>query len=347
MNRGLYIGATSLIANQKRMDVLSNNLANINTAGYKKDISITESFPEKLLIKQNRVPELGNMPRNREIEYEELEGNIYTARTRDGYFTLETPLGKSYVKEVKLVADEDGYLKTSYQNLDNQNKTDHENYLLDQRGNRVQLGGNAEEVLRNSVYFAAPYTIGTISGGVRFQKLFTDFTQGGVTDTGGRLDLALNGSGFFKVQGNEGETLYTRNGSFALTDGYLTDLDGRRVLGTGGPIYIGSGIVDILSNGEVRVNDNPVGRLDVVDFENKEFLRKIGDNYYGVAENSQVQETPYQGEVLQGHLETSNMNPISGMVEMINILREFEAGQKVIRMQDEMLEKAATELGRI
>ena len=53
------------------------------------------------------------------------------------------------------------------------------------------------------------------------------------------------------------------------------------------------------------------------------------------------------GRVLQGHLETSNMNAVTGMVEMISLMREFEANQKVVRMQDEMLEKATTELGRV
>ena len=51
MNRGLYISATSLIANQKKLEVLSNNLANVNTMGFKKDVALTETFPEKLLMK--------------------------------------------------------------------------------------------------------------------------------------------------------------------------------------------------------------------------------------------------------------------------------------------------------
>ena len=55
MNRGLYISATSLSANQKRLEVLANNLANVNTTGFKKDVSLTETFPEKLLAKLNGV----------------------------------------------------------------------------------------------------------------------------------------------------------------------------------------------------------------------------------------------------------------------------------------------------
>ena len=136
-------------------------------------------------------------------------------------------------------------------------------------------------------------------------------------------------------------------GSFAITDGYLSDLDGRRVLGLNGEILLDGEEIDILPNGEVRVDGEIIDVLDIVDIDNKEFLRKRGDNLFYVVENGNVEEVPFQGEVLQGYLESSNMNPLSGMVEMVNLLREFEANQRVIRMQDEMLERAANEIGRV
>ena len=347
MNRGLYIGATSLLTNQRRLDVLANNLANINTAGYKRDISLAESFPEKLLTKMSKTPELRNIPRGNEIQFEEVQGDIYRARTLDGYFVLETPLGKSYVKEIEFVIDEEGYLKTSYKNLEDENKTDYENYVINNNGDRLQGAEDLLNTLQESLYYPPPYVIGTMSAGVRFQKLFIDFTSGHIMDTGGKLDLAIKGDGFFKVQGQDGEILYTRNGSFAITDGYLSDLDGRRVLGQNGEIFLNGGEVDILANGEIRLDGQLVDVLDVVDIDNKEFLRKRGDNLFYVVENGAIEELPFQGEVLQGYLESSNMNPLSGMVEMVNLLREFEANQKVVRMQDEMLERAANEIGRV
>lgn len=346
MNRGLYIGATSLVANQKRLDVLSNNLANINTVGFKKDISLTESFPEKLLAKMSRAPELKNISGENNITYEN-NGQVHTARTQEGYFVVNTPRGKSYVKEIRFVVDEEGYLKTSYKNLEDEHKTDYENYIVDSNGNRIQQEGDMENLLQSLVYNAPPYVIGTMSGGVRFQKIFTDFTNGGLIDTGGQLDIGIKGNGFFKVQGENGETLYTRNGSFAITEGYLTDLDGRRILGRNGAISLNGGTIDILNNGQVMVDGGPVDILDIVNIGNKEFLRKQGDNLFYMAENTVAEENIFDGEVLQGYLEGSNMNSISGMVEMINLLREFEANQKVIRMQDEMLEKAANEIGRV
>lgn len=347
MNRGLYISATSLTANQKRLDVLSNNLANVNTPGYKRDISLTESFPEKLLAKMSRTPEPRNIPGANNVQYEN-NGDIHRARTEEGFFVVNTSRGRSYVKEIQFTIDDDGYLRTYYKDLEDELKTDYENIIIDNNGNPLQGGGgNIEELLTGAVYNPPAYVIGTMSGGVRFQKLFTDFTYGGFMDTGGKLDLGLKGDGFFKIQGDDGEVLYTRNGSFAITDGFLTDLDGRRVLGQNGQIYLGNGIIDILSDGEVRVDDIFIDNLDIVRVDNKEFLRKRGDNLFYVAENAEVQENAYEGEVLQGYLEVSNMNPISGMVEMINLLREFEANQKVVKMQDEMLERAANEIGRV
>ncbi len=346
MNRGLYIGATSLVANQRRLDVLTNNLANINTSGYKKDISLTESFPEKLLAKMSRIPEFNNIPTGRDISYEN-NGEVHTARTEEGFFVVNTSRGKSYVKEIQFVVDEEGYLKTSYKNLDDEYKTDYENFIVDNNGNPLQEAGDMENLLQGAVYNPPAYVIGTMSGGVRFQKLVTDFTNGSFMDTGGRLDLAIKGSGFFKVEGEDGENLYTRNGSFSISNGFLSDLDGKRILGQNGPIPLNGGNVDILSNGNVLVDDVLIDTLDVVDIDNKEFLRKRGDNLFYVAENAVVGETPFNGEVLQGYLEGSNMNPISGMVEMITLLREFESNQKVVRMQDEMLEKAANEIGRV
>lgn len=347
MNRGLYIGATSLLTNQRRLDVLANNLANINTSGYKKDISLSESFPEKLLAKVSRTPEEGNIPRTNEIQLEELPDGVYRARTSDGFFVMETPLGRSYVKEIEFVVDDEGYLRTFYKNLNAENKTDYENYVINGNGERLRGEGDLVNILQGSVYYPPSYVIGTMSSGVRFQKIYIDFTQGQLTETGGKLDFALKGDGFFKIQGEDGEVLYTRNGSFAVTNGYLTDIDGRPVLGQNGQIYLGNGEIEVSQNGEVIVDGQVVDILDIVDIDNKEFLRKRGDNLFYVVENGDVQELPFQGEVLQGYLESSNMDPLKGMVEMINLLREFEANQRVIRMQDEMLERAANEIGKV
>lgn len=353
MNRGLYISATSLATNQRKLDVLANNLANVNTTGYKKDVSLTESFPEKLLSRiKDTKPKVRRTGEN-QIDYEQI-GEVHRARTPNGYFVVRTPYGEdSYVKEIQFIIDDEGYLRTYYKDDKGEYKTDYENYITDGAGNPIQGVGNLEGLLDEIVYHPPSHVIGTMNAGVKFKKIATDYSPGNLIETGGTYDLALIGEGFFKIQGEEGDTYYTRDGSFLLNEeGYLTTLRGEMVLGTGGPIAIDGEEVEINSDGVVRVDGNVVGSLDIVDIENKEFLRKIGDNLFQmeVNENGEeipAEEVPFEGDVLQGALEGSNVNAISEMVEMITLLREFEAGQRAIRVQDEMLEKASNEIGRV
>lgn len=353
MNRGLYISATSLVANQKRLDVLANNLANVNTTGYKKDISLMETFPEKLLSRINdKRPKIRGIGEN-EIDYEQ-DGDVHRARTQKGYFVVRTPYGeKSYVKEIQFTIDDDGYLKTYYRDDRGEYKTDYENYIIDRTGNRVQGTGNLEALLEQIVYFPPSHVIGTMNAGVNFKRIVTDYSPGELIETGGTFDLALLGDGFFQIQGEDGTTYYTRDGSFVVNeDGYLSTLRGELVIGTNGPIAIDGEDVEIDGNGVVRVDGDDVGTINVVNIGNKEFLRKIGDNLYRMAldkngEEIPAEEEPFEGQVLQGFLEGSNVNAISEMVEMITLLRDFEASQRAVRAQDEMLEKVSNEIGRV
>lgn len=132
------------------------------------------------------------------------------------------------------------------------------------------------------------------------------------------------------------------------------DLDNRPVLGNDNlPIAIPNGELNISEDGFVSVDGQILGQIGIETIGNTEALRKIGDNLYemGLDENGEVipmvDGGDFSGRLLQGHLESSNMNPVDGMVDMITLLREFEANQKVIKMQDEMLEKAATEIARL
>ncbi|MBV1817476.1 flagellar hook-basal body protein [Bacteroidales bacterium MSK.15.36] len=346
MNRGLYVSATSMIANQRRLEAISNNLSNVNTTGFKKDVVLTESFPEVLLSKINDRPDFRGQREN-EIEYE-TNGNVHRARTNEGYFMVRTPNGISYVKDIRFIVDDEGYLKTFYKNERDEYKTDGENYILDRNHNPIQGGGNIEGLLEEIVFRPSPRVVGTMNAGAKVKKVVTDFTQGDLLDTGGTFDLALRGSGFFKVQGEDGETYYTRDGSFTVNSmGQLTTSEGYLVMGTGGPIIINGNDVEITKDGQVFVDGNMVANLDIVDLDNKEFLRKIGDNFYRMAEDVEAEEIPFDGELIQGFLENSNVDSINEMVEMISLLRNFETCQKAIRVQDEMMEKSANEIGRV
>lgn len=353
MNRALYIGATSMIANQKRMDVLTNNLANVNTAGFKKDISIHESFPEKLLAKLSRTPERTGFKRKTAFQMSR-NGEGYVASVKEGYFVMQTPRGKSYVKEIEVVPDADGYLKTKYRAGGEEPlmKTDYENYLLDKSGNRIRADGDVEETLRQSVYHPASFVVGTMSRGVRFKRVVTDFSNGGVEETGGTFDLALSGDGFFKVlDPKTQEVYYTRNGSFAYSNGFLKDMDGRLVLADGEPLELdaaeGLPPISISSDGTLSAGDEVLAKIDVVRVANQELLRKVGENRFLPVKGSTAEELPFEGRVIQGYLETSNVNAIDSMVEMIQLQRDYDTNQRMVRTVDEMLQKSSTELGRV
>lgn len=194
--------------------------------------------------------------------------------------------------------------------------------------------------------------IGNISLGVKIGENYTDFSQGSFRATGNTYDLALEGNGFFSISftdksGNE-TTKYTRDGSFIIdSEGALRTKDGDYVLGEGGQIYIptNAGEVSINSLGEIYADKEYVDRLDIVDFEDYNYLSKYGENMYEAVEGAEM--TAPLAKVNQGYLEASNVNVVSDMVEMITISRAYESNQKIIQSIDGMIEKSVNEVGRV
>ena len=171
----------------------------------------------------------------------------------------------------------------------------------------------------------------------------TDYTTGRLITTGNPLDLALKGKGFFVLEGNR----YTRRGDFKLdSEGYLVNIDGKRVIGENSrPIKIPSGKVVITRDGSITVDGRKIARLKIVDFPAPYRLLKIGDSLY--IPKGQLQPIESKAEVIQGSLEGSNINIIREMTLMIEATREFETFQKTIRAIDEASSKAINEIGRI
>ena len=87
-----------------------------------------------------------------------------------------------------------------------------------------------------------------------------------------------------------------------------------------------------------------MGRLLISEFENENALRKIGEN---LVEAAGAPPNEFTGAVKQGYIEQSNVNAITEMVNMITVMRAYEANQKVLHAHDEALEKAVNEVGRI
>ncbi len=257
MNRGLYTAALGMTTQMNKMDVVSNNIANVNTTGYKKDEVVTRSFDEELML--------------------------------------------------RLYNDNDLY-------HDNKN-------------------------------------IGTMNMGVTVDNIYTNFETGSLQLTGADLDFALNGDGFFTVEtydndGNKQER-FTRDGKFKISDdAKLVTGDGFYVLDTNGnSIDVGDATtISVSDGGDVYSNQQLIARLDITSFEDNEYLRKEGNNLYYTVDGANKIDS--EAKLLQGYTESSNVNTVKEMVEMITVSRAYEANQKVINNYDTIMGKAATEIAR-
>jgi len=178
---------------------------------------------------------------------------------------------------------------------------------------------------------------------------YIDYAQGSMIMTDNPLDLALENSGFFEVETQNG-VRYTRNGSFTRNAmGQLVTLQGNKVLSDEGlPIDLQDATVFSVSpNGKVYADGQLAGKLAIVDFANKrEELGREGYNLYYSKNNA----TPHQAidtTVRQGFLESSNVSVVDSMVEMIRFHRNYEANQRSVTSEDDTLNKAVNDIGRV
>jgi len=173
-----------------------------------------------------------------------------------------------------------------------------------------------------------------------------DFSQGAVKPTGNPLDVAINGDGFFTIQTPSGRE-YTRQGSFRIgEEGTLMTPDGYPVLGEGGEITLEAGTVEIDSQGTVYVNGDEIDQLQIVDFENRYDLQKVGNGRFAAPEGAQTTQRPEITSLNQGYLEQANVNAVRAMTEMIETSRAFTAYQKVIQTADDATQKSINDVGK-
>jgi flagellar basal-body rod protein FlgG len=158
-------------------------------------------------------------------------------------------------------------------------------------------------------------------------------------------DLAIAGEGFFVVQTAQGER-YTRNGRFTVDrDGRLVTGNGEPVLGGGGPLEVPGGQFAVLRDGSVVAEGNVIGRLQVVRFVDPSKLEHKGNSLLAAARDQTAEPLPPESvEVVQGSLETSNVDPIDALVDMIAAQRAFEIEARVMQTGDDSLDKAVNSL---
>jgi flagellar basal-body rod protein FlgG len=197
-------------------------------------------------------------------------------------------------------------------------------------------------------------TAGKLSLGPEVSKMMIDFSQGDFLTTGNKLDFAINGEGFFTVQGQNNEELYTRKGNFTIDPkGFLATIDGQRVINrdTNAPLKIeaeNKRPEDILvtQDGTVTFGREKIGVLKIAEFKDKTNLIPVEGAAFknskpAVAPN--IMRTP---NVMQGSLETSNANSITTMLKSLEALRSYESMAGAMQTTSDTLQKVVNQVGR-
>ena len=185
--------------------------------------------------------------------------------------------------------------------------------------------------------------IGPLSTGTRVTEIATDASQGSLRSTRNPLDVAVGGPGWLSVATPAG-VAYTRNGALTVdAQGRMVTAQGDPVLGTDGqPLVVGGGEVAIDRQGRVSSAGRAVGQLALTALV-PDSLRKQGANYV----RGTVDPGVAPGTIAQGYLESSNVNAVRQMVDLITNMRTYEANQKVIRALDDTLGGAANQVGKV
>jgi len=186
--------------------------------------------------------------------------------------------------------------------------------------------------------------------GVRVNSVYKIHTQGDMVKTSSPFDMAIQGEGFFKVSMPSGETSYTRDGSFQLDSngnfvnslGYQLDPAVSVPQGATDLTISSTGVVNAKTNGS-SVN---LGQITLSTFTNPAGLESLGDNLFaetdasGPSTDGNPADSGY-GSLLQGFLESSNVDSITAVTDLITAQRAYELNSKVITTADQMMERVS------
>jgi flagellar basal-body rod protein FlgG len=175
------------------------------------------------------------------------------------------------------------------------------------------------------------------------------FTQGEMSQTGGNLDIAIQGNGFFQVQLPDGTLAYTRDGSFKSdSQGRVVTSDGYPVQGGFQPVPNGATNVTISASGSVTYTTAggvTSSQVQIARFNNPGGLDAVGQNLYketvasGTAELGDPSQNGF-GQLQQGYLELSNVSVVTEMVNLIMAQRAYEVNSKAVQAADEMMQQS-------
>jgi len=168
-------------------------------------------------------------------------------------------------------------------------------------------------------------------------RVYVDFAPGVFDKTGNPLDLAIEGDGFFTLQSPDGGTVLTRSGTFQIdANGLLSYPGGFHLLGEGGPIQVGNGDLSVGLDGQLEVDGLSVDRIVSRSISDTNNLTRLGGSLFAVPEGEELLPA-ISATIRQGYLETSNVDVVREMVEMIISYRSFEANAKALQSQDQSL----------
>lgn len=180
-----------------------------------------------------------------------------------------------------------------------------------------------------------------IGSGVKTSEEVRIFTQGSLRNTELSTNLAIDGTGFFRVVTSDGSYAYTRNGEFNVdASGKLVDSNGNvlDIQFVGGKNYNNSGIttenLTVNKAGDVLVNDEVIGKINLYTSSGNDDFISMGDNLFTTKPGVNVINA--DGNIMQGYIEMSNVDLGQEMTELITAQRSFQLNSKGITVADEM-----------
>lgn len=280
MFKGFYTASTGMMAQQRRTEMLSNNVANANTPGFKAEQSTIRSFPNMLMSSVQK--------------------------------------------------------------------------------------NNGSASIANGFNAVTANPIGDLSTGVYMSETLPNFSQGSIVETSLPTDIALMdgdlpingetnkpGAVFFKIQAEDGEQAYTRNGNFAIDgEGYLTSSEGNYVLDENNErIQPINEDFKITSDGMIQGLREVDVRIGVAFSDEPDALVKRDNGLFYTADGAEL-ENAYTADGVsftmeQGFTESSNVDAAQAMTEMMSAYRVFEANQKILTAYDRSMDKAVNEIGKV
>jgi flagellar basal body rod protein FlgG len=182
--------------------------------------------------------------------------------------------------------------------------------------------------------------IGTLGSGATIKEQYTDQTQGAIRDTGNQMDFAIQGKGMFATMNSAGQVLYTRDGSFARSaTGDLVTSQGDQVLDSNlKPIQLRPGPIAVSADGSISSTTDGGDTYAKLGIFNGTFSKGGSGRY------TSTDATSTTAQVKQGSVESSNVNPITTMVEMISLGRNFDMAQKSMQAEDDMTQRLTSTL---